>query len=122
MRPPPKAAAPAGPSRLDWEPLTYQNMAELSTHTWKFFALWESQAFASQVKDTNKVLLIVERDTQININMLMDPSDAGMPFSVWREDFTLPVGLLLRLRSMAQQWRALYKGLTESEIEGAADA
>ncbi|KAL5371485.1 hypothetical protein DPSP01_014238 [Paraphaeosphaeria sporulosa] len=54
--------------------------------------------------------------------MLMDPSDAGMPFSVWREDFTLPVGLLLRLRSMAQQWRALYNGLTESEIEGAADA
>ncbi|KAK7178138.1 hypothetical protein PSPO01_15808 [Paraphaeosphaeria sporulosa] len=81
-RPPPEVAAPAGPSRLDWVPMTYQNMAELSTHTWKFFAYWESKALASQIKDINKVFLTVVRDTQIDIIVLIDPSDAGMPFSV----------------------------------------
>jgi hypothetical protein len=97
-------------------------MSELSTHTWKFFTYWKSKAFAGQVAEINKVLETVVQGSGIDINMLMDPSDGGMPFSVWREDFALPVGLLLRLRSMAKQWRSKYAGLTESEIEGAAEA
>jgi hypothetical protein len=52
---------------------------------------------------------------RIDLNMLMDASDAGMPYSVWREDFQLPVPLLLRLRRMAIRWRSGYTGLAEDD-------
>ncbi|KAF9728394.1 hypothetical protein PMIN01_13527 [Paraphaeosphaeria minitans] len=120
----PVPAAPAASSASTpsvpvsgWRDLTYENNIELSYHTRYFFDWWMDQAMAVQVPDIKRVLTEVVKGGQIDLNMLMDGSNAGMPYNVWREDFELPVPLLLRLRRMAIQWRFWYTGLFESDQE-----
>jgi hypothetical protein len=57
----------------------------------------------------------------VDLNILMDTSSTSMPYSVWREDFDLPVALLLRLRTMAIQWRSGFTGLPEEDKETCRD-
>jgi hypothetical protein len=107
----------AGPAALVWRDLTYTNIWELSYHTRHFFDWWMDKAMAKEVPEIKKVLVQVVKRGGIDLNMLMDSSDAGMPYSAWKEDFELPVPLLLRLRRRAIQWQSEYNRLSESDCE-----
>ncbi|KAK7177305.1 hypothetical protein PSPO01_16648 [Paraphaeosphaeria sporulosa] len=111
---------PSGPSS-GWQELTYATIVELSYHTRHFFDWWRDQGLARELYEIDEVMQKVVKGGQIDLNMLMDPSDAGMPYSVWESHFGLSVPLLLRLRKMAVRWQSGYNGLTESDEERAAD-
>jgi hypothetical protein len=104
-----------------WRDLTYANIWELSHQTRHFFDWWMDNAMAKEVPAIKRVFREVVKGGDIDLNMLMDASDAGMPYSVWREEFGLPVPLLLRLRRRAYEWQTGYPGLSEDDREVCRD-
>ncbi|KAF1950561.1 hypothetical protein CC80DRAFT_229022 [Byssothecium circinans] len=97
-----------------WDPLTYSNVEELHYMTLLFLWWWLDEGPHKDRRDVRKVFTMV-KDNRIDLNMLMDPSEAGMPYILWQEVWELPPPLLLKLRAYAVRWQRGFKGLTPEQ-------
>lgn len=105
-------------SSSNWQPFEYEFWGEIWQHTQNFLKYfrqhWDVKgADAAVTKLENEVV----RDGHIDINMLMDDSENGVPMTLWVEHYELPPGFLLQLRRQAHRWRKTYPGLTEDDFD-----
>ena len=83
--------------------------------TLKFLWWWLDEGPHKDRRDVRKVFELV-KDERIDLNMLMDPLEAGMPYNLWQDVWDLPPSLLLKLRAYAVRWRRGFKGLSPELI------
>lgn len=79
-----------------------------------FEANWDvigGKEAAQHIKDR------VIKEGHIDINMLMDNSENGMPMSLWVDHFDMTPGLLLQLRSHGIKRKRVYGGLSGEDFE-----
>ena len=74
---------------------------DLRAQTLRFLKYWKKQAISLDVEEIDRVEKDVVLKDSIDLNMLMDPSDVGMPYEAWCNGYNLSVGLLLKLRRTA---------------------
>ncbi|KAF1947567.1 hypothetical protein EJ02DRAFT_333557, partial [Clathrospora elynae] len=84
-----------------WEPLKYDHWQEILEHTlnfWDWFRTTPSGLLHQFIMKMWKEVVLAGR---LNINLIMDPSENGIPMTLWVEYYGFPPGVLLQLRKAA---------------------
>jgi hypothetical protein len=89
----------------EWMPFEYDRWLEIYKHTTNFFRWLSTQQIGLSLEKLEEVYCKVYRKERININMLLNCSNNGVPMVQWVEQFNQPTGVLLQLCKLAKEWQ-----------------
>jgi hypothetical protein len=98
-----------------WVPIEYDHWWEIFEHTVNFFNWFERLKLGLGTKFVREVFVEVFINNRVNVNMLLNNSDNGVPLRHWHEVYGYPTGVLLQLCKQAVKWQKEYGGLTEQQ-------